>query len=109
MIETRRLRVRKAGGTVFAGSTVAAAVIAAAIVAWPSRSAYLVGAALSLLLIVLWALFRLTPPPGAHEPEAVDLIGLLTKAMEIAAFFACMLLWRQTTRRAAVAEGARRS
>jgi uncharacterized protein (DUF305 family) len=100
---------RTSYGLFFAGSTVAAAVIAAAIVAWPARAAYLAGAAISLLLIALWALFRLVPPPGANETEAVDLIGLLTKALELAAFFACMLLWRQNTRRAAVEEGARRS
>ena len=74
----------------------AAAVVAAAILVWPSRLAYLAGADLSLALIVLWAVFLVVPPPGAEVAEAVDPIGLITKATELVALIACIALWSGT-------------
>jgi nitrogen fixation-related uncharacterized protein len=65
---------------------------------WPSRLVYLAGAAISLALIVLWAVFLLVPPPGAEAAEAVDLIGLITKATELVALIACTVLWSRSSR-----------
>lgn len=73
------------------GGVLAAA--AGAVLAWPSRAAYLVGLALGVALIGLYVLFRLVPPPGAAAPEEVDLVGLITKAAELAAVIACVILW----------------
>ena len=80
-------------GLFFSGASAAAAIIASAILARPSRPAYLAGAGISLALIVLWALFRLVPPPGADAVEEVNLVGLFTKATELIAATTCIVLW----------------
>src|ERR671933_482081 len=80
-------------GVFFCVAGVALAIAAAAILAWPSRPAYLAGAGLALMLIVLWAVFRLVPPPGVETAEDVDLVGLFTKATELVAIIACAVLW----------------
>jgi uncharacterized protein (DUF305 family) len=80
-------------GVFFGVASAAAATIAAAILAWPSRPAYIAGAGLALTLVVLWAVFRLVPPPGAGVVEEVDPVGLLTKATELVAMTACTALW----------------
>jgi len=74
------------------------AVLAAVVLVWPSRLAYLIGAAISLALIVLRAVFLLVPPPGAEAAEAVDPIGLITKATELSALIACTVLWSRSSR-----------
>jgi hypothetical protein len=74
-----------------------AAIVSAAILVWPSRPVYLAGAALSLALVVLWAVFLLVPPPGAEVAEAADPVGLLTKATELAAALACTALWSRAS------------
>jgi hypothetical protein len=73
------------------------AVVAATILVWPSRLAYLAGAAISLALIILWAVFLVVPPPGAEAAEAVDPIGLITKATELIALIACTALWSRAS------------
>jgi uncharacterized protein (DUF305 family) len=85
--------VATAHGIFFSAAGVVAALAAAAILAWPSRPAYIAGAGIALALIVLWAVFRLVPPPGAEVPEEVDLIGLFAKAIELVAAAACAVLW----------------
>ena len=85
-------------GVFFGVVGVVTAVVAAAILVWPSRLAYLAGAGIMLALIVLWAIFLLVPPPGAEAAEAVDPIGLFTKAMELVAAIACAALWSRTSR-----------
>jgi hypothetical protein len=80
-------------GVFFGIAGVVTAVVAAAILVWPSRLAYLAGAGMMLALIVLWAVFLLVPPPGAEAAEAVDPIGLFTKATELVAAIACTALW----------------
>jgi predicted RecA/RadA family phage recombinase len=85
-------------GIFFLAASVAAAITAAAILAWPSRLAYITGAGISLGLIVLWALFRIVPAPGAEAVEEVDLVGLVTKATELVAATACIVLWLRTRR-----------
>lgn len=85
-------------GIFFGIAGVVTAVIAAAILAWPSRLAYLAGAGMMLALIVLWAVFLLVPPLGAEAAEAVDPIGLFTKATELVAAIACTALWSRTGR-----------
>jgi hypothetical protein len=47
---------------------------------------------------VLWAVFLKVPPPGAEAAEAVDPVGLLTKATELEAAIACTALWARTSR-----------
>ncbi len=69
------------------------ALVAAAILACPSRLTYLAGGVISLVLISLWAVFLLVPPPGSETAEAVNLVGLLTKATELASVTACAVLW----------------
>ncbi len=85
-------------GVFFGVVGVVTAVVAAAILVWPSRLAYLAGAGIMLTLIVLWAIFLLVPPPGAEAAEAVDPIGLFTKATELVAAIACTALWSRTSR-----------
>ena len=85
-------------GVFFCAAGTIAAVLAATILVWPSRLAYLAGAAISLALIVLWAVFLLVPPPGAESAEAVDPIGLITKATELIALIACTVLWSRSSR-----------
>ena len=85
-------------GIFFGIAGVVTAVVAAAILVWPSRLAYLAGAGMMLALIVLWAVFLLVPPPGAEAAEAVDPIGLFTKATELTAAIACTALWSRTCR-----------
>lgn len=84
-------------GVFFCAAGVISAVVAATILVWPSRPAYLAGAGISLALIVLWAVFLLVPPPGAEAAEAVDPIGLITKATEIVAVIACTALWARAS------------
>ena len=84
-------------GIFFCAAGVVSAVIAATVLVWPSRLAYLAGAGVSLALIVLWAVFLLVPPPGAEAAEAVDPIGLFTKATELMAVIACTVLWSRTS------------
>ena len=90
--------VATAQGVFFYAAGVAVATIAAAILAWPSRLAYLSGAGSSFALIVLWAVFRIVPPPGTETAEAVDLVGMLIKATELVAAVACIVLWLQARR-----------
>jgi uncharacterized protein (DUF305 family) len=85
------------GGFFFAASA-SAAIAAAAILAWPSRLAYLAGAALSLALIVLWAVFLVVSPAGVETVEDVDLVGLLTTVTELVAMSACVALWLRARR-----------
>ncbi len=80
-------------GVFFSTAGVIAAVVAAAILVWPSRPAYLVGAGISLALILLWTVFLLVPPPGSEMAEAVDLVGIFAKATELVAATACTVLW----------------
>ena len=87
-----------AQGVFFLVAGVIAAIIAAAILVWPSRPAYLAGAGISLALIVLWAVFRIVPPPGAETAEGIDLVGLFTKATELVALTACTVLWLRARR-----------
>jgi hypothetical protein len=84
-------------GVFFCAAGVIVAVLAAVVLVWPSRPAYLIGAGISLALIVLWAVFLLVPPPGAEAAEAVDPIGLITKATELVALIACTALWSQAS------------
>ena len=85
-------------GVFFSIAGVAAAIVAASILAWPSRMVYLAGAGISLALLVLWAAFLLVPPPGSEAAEAVDLVGLFTKATELVAATACTVLWLRSRR-----------
>jgi hypothetical protein len=80
-------------GVFFSAAGVSAAVVTAAILAWPSRLVYLAGVAISLALVVLWAVFLLVPPPGSEAAEAIDLVGLFTKATELVAATGCAMLW----------------
>jgi uncharacterized protein (DUF305 family) len=85
-------------GVLFSAAGIALAIAAAALLAWPSRPAYIAGAGISLVLILLWTVFRLVPPPGAASAEAVDPVGLLTKVMELLAMIACVVLWFRARR-----------
>jgi hypothetical protein len=84
-------------GIFFCAAGAITAVLAAFVLVWPSRLAYLLGAGVSLALIVLWAVFLLVPPPGAEAAEAVDPIGLITKATELVALIACTGLWSRSS------------
>ncbi|MDP8925849.1 MAG: hypothetical protein M3M97_02840 [Actinomycetota bacterium] len=75
-----------------------AAIVAAAILAWPSRLAYRSGAAPSLTLVAFRAVFLLVPLPGSETASTVDLVGLVTKAVELAAAAACTVLWLRARR-----------
>jgi hypothetical protein len=51
---------------------------------WRSQSSWLAraGFVLSLTLIIFWTLTRIVRAPFGHEPEGVDLAGVVTKACE---------------------------
>lgn len=92
-------------GVLFFLAGVAAAALAAALLR-PSRPAAIAGAALALGLMLAWAIFRVVPPPGAASTEGVDLIGLLTKAAELAALVGCVALLRGAPIQRGHADGA---
>ena len=71
-------------GASFYAAGLVAAIVAAAILAWPSRLAYLSGAAHSLTLVAFWAVFVLVLLPGSETASTVGLVGLVTKAAELA-------------------------
>ena len=96
-----------AHGVFFAVAGVVLAGTAAAVMAWPSRPAYVAGACSALVLVLLWALFRFVPPPGAASAEVVDLAGLIAKAAELAAAGACAALWLASRRHGARDDAAR--
>lgn len=85
-------------GIFFSVAGAIAAILAAAVLAWLSRLAYLSGAGISLALVGLWTVFLLVPPPGSEAAEAVDLVGLFTKATELLAATACIVLWLRARR-----------
>lgn len=87
-----------AQGVFFYTAGVTAAILAAAVLAWPSRLAYLAGTVVSLALIALWTVFLLVPPPGSEAASTVDLVGVVTKATELAAAAACTVLWLRARR-----------
>ena len=87
-------------GVFFSVAGVISALVAAAILACPSRLTYLAGGGISLVLISLWAVFLLVPLPGSEMAEAVNLVGLLAKATELAAVTACAVLWFRAHRTA---------
>jgi len=47
---------------------------------------------------VLWAVFQFVPPPGSETAEAIDFVGLFTKATELVAATACAVLWFRSRR-----------
>jgi len=85
-------------GASFYAAGVVAAIVAAAILAWPSRLAYLSGAALSLTLIAFWAVSLLVPLPGSETASTVNLVGLVTKTTELVSATACTVLWLRARR-----------
>ncbi|MDQ4004229.1 MAG: hypothetical protein M3259_10395 [Actinomycetota bacterium] len=84
------------GASFYAAGLVAA--IVAAILAWPSRLAYLSGAAHSLTLVAFWAVSVLVLLPGSETASTVGLVGLVTKAAELAAATACTVVWLRARR-----------
>ena len=87
-----------AQGVFFYTAGATAAVLAAAVLVWPSRLAYLAGAGISLALIALWAVFLFVPPPGSETVSTADLVGSVTKATELLAASACLVLWFRARR-----------
>jgi hypothetical protein len=85
-------------GASFYAAGLVAAIVAAAILAWPSRLAYLSGAAQSLTLVAFWAVFVLVLLPGSETASTVGLVGLVTKAAELAAATACTVVWLRARR-----------
>jgi uncharacterized protein (DUF305 family) len=84
-------------GVFFAVSGVASAALAGVLLARPRPDIAAFGGALSLALITIYILFRLTPPPGSANAEGFDAVGLLTKVAEVAALAGCLMLWRART------------
>lgn len=72
-------------GVFFVVSTVATAAAAGVLVASPTPRATRFALFVSVALILVYALFRLVPPPTAAEPERLDAIGVLTKLFELVA------------------------
>lgn len=93
-------------GVFFVIAAVVLAVAAATVLAWPSRPVILASALLSGVLIALYLLFRVVPPPGAEAAEEIDLVGLVTKLTELAALVACFVLLARTGRARLNAPGA---
>jgi hypothetical protein len=84
------------GASFYAAGLVAA--IVAAILAWPSRLAYLSGAAHSLTLVAFWAVSVLVLLPRSETASTVGLVGLVTKAAELVAATACTVVWLRARR-----------
>lgn len=71
-------------GLFFLLAALLAAAGAAAVLVFPRIGAGVVGV-LSVLLIALYVLFRIVPPPGADAPEAIDVWGVVAVVAELAA------------------------
>ncbi len=59
-----------------------------ALLLMPGTRVYRIGLWGSALIAVTWMVTRLIPPPGAPEPEPVELWGVIATALEIAAIVA---------------------
>lgn len=62
--------------------------LAAALLHGPGPRVYRAGLWGSAALVATWMATRLIPPPGAGEPEPVELWGVLATALEVAAIVA---------------------
>lgn len=83
-----------ARGALFAVSGTVLAALGAAILAWPGRATYRAGAALSLVLVVIWALVRLIPAPGISAAAATDLAALVAGIAAVVAAIGCLVALR---------------
>ena len=79
-------------GTFFVAVAVAQATIGVALLASPSRELLQIGAGVSGAVTVVFALFRLIPPPGLIGPASVDLTGVVTVGLQIVVVFAWVLV-----------------
>lgn len=91
-------RSATAYGVFFSASSGGLAILAASVLAWPGRATYAAAGLALLGLIALFFLFRIVAPPGSSGPEELDLVGLLTKAVEAAGVAGCWVLWRGARR-----------
>lgn len=69
---------------------------AAAVVMRPSPRSAATAALVALALVATYGVFRLLPPPGADDPEHLDLVGVLTQVLQVAGAFGAWSLWRPT-------------
>lgn len=94
MLTPEHARIGAAYGAFFLIAAVFGLVGAAAVAAGHARVGLAASAALSAFLVATWLLFRLVPPPGADQPEAVDVPGLLAVGSEVLVAVAAASWWR---------------
>lgn len=83
-------------GLVFLVGTLAQLGLAGALWAWPQRALVAGAAAVSAVLMAIYLLFRLVPPPGAASPEVVDTVGLIVQGLQLVVVAAGAVAIRRT-------------
>ena len=82
-------------GLFFGLSALALALGAAIVLAGRPRSGAVLVAVVCLLLVAVYAAFRVVPPPGSTAPEGVDVWGVVAVAAELVALAGAVRLFRK--------------
>lgn len=85
-------------GLFFLLTSLTAVIGAALVLAGAARAGAVVLAGVSVLLIGVYVLFRLIPPPGAYDPEGVDAWGIVAVSAELVALIAAAVVLQRHTR-----------
>jgi len=92
-------------GTFFAGAAVVQLALAPVVTVMPGRRTGAGAAAVSLVLVAVYGLYRVVAPPGGAEPETLDAVGVTVVAVELAVVVAGVMLARADTKSGAPGPG----
>lgn len=81
-------------GFFFIGAGIAELLLAAGLLARPTSILTILVAGLALALLLIYAITRVVAPPFQNQPEPVDAVGLMTKALELGAAVLAVLAER---------------
>lgn len=102
-------------GFFFIGAGIAELLLAGGLLARPSPTVTLLVGGLAVSLVLIYAITRVLAPPFQDQPERVDAVGLITKALELGAAVLALLAerpvrlrwpWRQVPARTAAVAAA---
>ena len=82
-------------GVVFLAGALAQLALAGAVWAWPSRGAIVAAGVVSVVLTVIYVVFRFVPLPGAAAPETIDGVGLIVQALQMTVVVAAIVAFRR--------------